>query len=191
MFLASTDSNNFVPAHSEYGLSRTVTDAIGHRYGVECDWPSEIQKKFPQWASPDMHHQKVLMAQVPKTHQNPKRVCQLQVRVSPLDILFGKSSQGHIWKDSRSSIGVGHLPNIFIRAYYQLNNKEIWLANVSRTQSITECSLDLPRNAEENLFGRPCSAGVDVSERSNCTCQSFPWRRQYFLLSSRKTLQML
>lgn len=48
VLLASTDSNNFVPAHSIYGLSRTVTDEIERRYGIVCDWPFEIQKRFVQ-----------------------------------------------------------------------------------------------------------------------------------------------
>jgi hypothetical protein len=46
MLLASTDSNNFVVYHSKYGPSRTVTDEIEHRYGVICDWPAEIKKRF-------------------------------------------------------------------------------------------------------------------------------------------------
>jgi hypothetical protein len=44
--LASTDSNNFVPANSEFGISRPITEEIFKRYGIECDWPSEIFKKF-------------------------------------------------------------------------------------------------------------------------------------------------
>jgi hypothetical protein len=44
--LASTDSNNFCPATSRYGPSRPVTDEIMRRYGIDCDTPSEIFKKF-------------------------------------------------------------------------------------------------------------------------------------------------
>lgn len=44
--MASTDSNNFVPAPSEFGPSRAVTDEIFNKYGIDCDRPEEIQKKF-------------------------------------------------------------------------------------------------------------------------------------------------
>lgn len=45
-FLASTDSNNFSPATSPWGESRTVTDEIARRYGVICDWPNAILPLF-------------------------------------------------------------------------------------------------------------------------------------------------
>jgi hypothetical protein len=48
MFLASTDSNNFSPAPTEWGPSNTVTETIRQRFGVVCDLPSEIQKKFTE-----------------------------------------------------------------------------------------------------------------------------------------------
>jgi hypothetical protein len=43
MYLASCDSNNFSPAHSEFGLSSTLTDEIFARFGVKCNWPKEIK----------------------------------------------------------------------------------------------------------------------------------------------------
>lgn len=44
--LASTDTNNFSPANSPHGPSRPVTDEILRRFGIECDWPQEILKKY-------------------------------------------------------------------------------------------------------------------------------------------------
>jgi len=46
LYMASTDSNNFVPVKDSEGESRPVTDMIETKTGVICAWPDDILKEF-------------------------------------------------------------------------------------------------------------------------------------------------
>jgi hypothetical protein len=46
LYMASTDSNNFVPVKDPEGESKPVTEMIRTKTGVICKWPDDILKEF-------------------------------------------------------------------------------------------------------------------------------------------------